>query len=53
MNSGEDDAWEWHMMDAPGFELPDRENLLFDVSHMWVMHCVLLNSTVKVGSLIH
>lgn len=45
MNSGEDDTWEWHLMDAPGFEMP--ENSISRSAFLWVTQCILLNSQTK------
>lgn len=46
LNSGEDDKWEWHMMNAPGFEL--EEDFILKIVFTWVLQCVLLSSRVKV-----
>lgn len=46
LNSGEDDRWDWHLMNAPGFEL--QEDFILKIVFTWVMQCVLLSSRVKV-----
>ncbi|XP_062596866.1 uncharacterized protein LOC134258357 [Saccostrea cucullata] len=44
LNSGESDTWEWHILDAPGFQ---SEGNLANTVFLWVTQCVLLNSPVK------
>lgn len=46
LNSGEDDRWDWHLMNAPGFEL--QEDFILKIVFTWVVQCVLLSSRVKV-----
>eukprot|EP00105_Crassostrea_gigas_P045169 XP_019929317.1 PREDICTED: uncharacterized protein LOC105344416 isoform X2 [Crassostrea gigas] len=47
LNSGEDDRWDWHLMNAPGFEL--QEDFILKIVFTWVVQCVLLSSRVKLS----
>uniref|UniRef100_K1PB18 non-specific serine/threonine protein kinase n=1 Tax=Magallana gigas TaxID=29159 RepID=K1PB18_MAGGI len=44
---GEDDRWDWHLMNAPGFEL--QEDFILKIVFTWVVQCVLLSSRVKLS----